>query len=112
MAGTISINEALAAAWTYCAPARAKDIPYPRGFWPDVARVAVAIYEQQSLTPTLDFHPTRSGHGFNEPESTGENATKRRGKNSRGTSTTSASERAANTARLLAMLAAKEEPTK
>ena len=55
-------EEALAAAWTYCAPNRAPDV-FPRGFWPDVARVAMEMFAQQSTTPVLDFQPTRCERG-------------------------------------------------
>lgn len=58
----MSPNECLALAWTYCAPKR---IPseFPRGFWPDVARVAMAMFEQQTAEPVLDFRPTRCERG-------------------------------------------------
>lgn len=35
--------------------------PFPRGFWPDVARVAVEMMKQKTLDPVLDFRPTMSG---------------------------------------------------
>lgn len=83
-------DEALAAAWTYCAPSREKSTPYPRGFWPDVARVAIAMVTQNTTTPNLDFTPTRcSNAGLNKPRSA-----------RRGTAKT----RAENTAALLAEL--------
>lgn len=59
-------DEALAAAWTYCAPNRERSA-FPCGFWPDVARVAMAMFEQQTTVPALDFQPTRCERG-NAPE--------------------------------------------
>ena len=57
-------DEALAAAWTYCAPGRLKqpELPYggfPTGFWPDVARVAVEMIMQDTFEPQLNFRPAR-----------------------------------------------------
>jgi len=62
-------DECLSAAWTYCAPNRAKftNADFARGFWPDVARVAMAMYTQQSTTPELDFRPCMCERG-NSPE--------------------------------------------
>lgn len=59
-------EEALAAAWTYCAPNRAPGV-FPRGFWPDVARVAMEMFTQQTTNPRLDFRPTMCERG-NAPE--------------------------------------------
>lgn len=53
----LSSEQALAAAWTMLAPGRDKEL-VPRGFWPDLARVAIEIYAQQTLEPTLNFRPT------------------------------------------------------
>ena len=52
-------DQALSAAWTYCAPNRLKltNADWPRGFWPDVARVAMAMYTQDTTVPQLDFRP-------------------------------------------------------
>lgn len=42
---------------------------FPRGFWPDVARVAVEMAKQDTLTPVLDFRPTHcSRGGFEQPK--------------------------------------------
>jgi hypothetical protein len=61
-------EEILSAAWTYCAPGRVADMQFPRGFWPDVARVAVEMALQNSLEPVLDFRPTTcSRGGFEAP---------------------------------------------
>jgi hypothetical protein len=62
-------DECLSLAWTYCAPNRAKftDADFARGFWPDVARVAMAMFAQQTGTPSLDFRPTMCQRG-NAPE--------------------------------------------
>ena len=63
----MTANEALAAAWTYCAPNRAPDA-FPHGFWPDVARVAMEMFAQQTANPSLDFIPTRCVRGsYPEP---------------------------------------------
>lgn len=58
----MTANECLSAAWTHCAPQRAPG-DFPRGFWPDVARVAMAMFEQQTRSPALDFRPTRCERG-------------------------------------------------
>ena len=52
-AHSLTPDEILAAAWSTCAPNRAPG-PFPRGFWPDVARVAVF----KTLNLPLDFRPT------------------------------------------------------
>lgn len=59
-------EEALSFAWTHCAPQRSPDA-FPQGFWPDVARVAMAMFEQQTPNPVLDFRPTKCELG-NSPE--------------------------------------------
>jgi len=67
----MSPDDCLSAAWTHCAPNRIKGIgepghytdPFPRGFWPDVARVAMAMFEQQTKFPTLGFRPTMCSRG-------------------------------------------------
>jgi hypothetical protein len=59
-------DECLSLAWTYCAPNRLKltePNSFARGFWPDVARVAMAMYAQQTAQPTLDFRPTSCERG-------------------------------------------------
>jgi hypothetical protein len=58
----LTADECLGAAWSLCAPGRTKGL-FPRGFWPDVARVAIEMHIQQSLTPTLSFRPTMCGRG-------------------------------------------------
>lgn len=90
---------ALAAAWTYCAPQRSHDALFPRGFWPDVARVAVEMFAQQTTTPELSFQPTRCTRG-NSPEPAASQPKRSAGK-------ISAAQKAANTAALLAALAEK-----
>jgi hypothetical protein len=64
----LTADECLARAWTHCAPKRKviEALPFggfPTGFWPDVARVAMAMFEQQTATPLLDFRPTMCEHG-------------------------------------------------
>lgn len=58
----MTIDEALALAWTHCAPNR-EPKAFPRGFWPDVARVACAMFEQQTAEPQLSFRPTMCVRG-------------------------------------------------
>jgi hypothetical protein len=59
----------LEAAWKHCAPGAATERGFPRGFWPDVARVAVEMALQNSQEPTLDFTPTKcSRGGFERPK--------------------------------------------
>jgi hypothetical protein len=58
----MTADECLSAAWTHCAPDRSPD-QFPRGFWPDVARVAMGMFEQQTATPVLDFRPTKCERG-------------------------------------------------
>lgn len=62
-------DECLSAAWTYCAPNRLAitSADFARGFWPDVARVAMAMFVQQSASPTLDFRPTSCERGEAPP---------------------------------------------
>ena len=55
-------EQALALAWTYCAPNRVPS-DFPRGFWPDVARVAMEMFTQQTATPELSFRPTMCSRG-------------------------------------------------
>lgn len=65
----MTTEEALSAAWTYCAPSRSKEFNFPRGFWPDVARVAVEMVVQDTFEPSLDFIPTTcSRGGFERPK--------------------------------------------
>lgn len=66
MAYSMTPSESLSLAWTYLAPGREQSA-FPHGFWPDVARVAMAMFEQQSTDPKLDFRPTRCERG-NYPE--------------------------------------------
>src|SRR5436853_6651251 len=49
----LSPEDILEPAWSTCAPGRVPG-PFPRGFWPDVARVAVF----KALNLPLDFRPT------------------------------------------------------
>lgn len=58
----MSPDECLSAAWTHCAPNRAKG-SFPRGFWPDVARVAMEMFAQQTMNPKLSFRPTMASRG-------------------------------------------------
>jgi hypothetical protein len=51
-------EEILLAAWRVCAPQAETSRGFPRGFWPDVARVAVEITKQETAEPELDFRPT------------------------------------------------------
>jgi hypothetical protein len=68
-------DECLSAAWTYCAPNRLKITEpndFARGFWPDIARVAMAMFAQQTKFPELDFRPTMCERGsFAEPKVVG-----------------------------------------
>jgi hypothetical protein len=59
----MTTDQALALAWTHCAPSRSQEALFPRGFWPDVARVAVEIMRQGTSTPVLDFRPTKCERG-------------------------------------------------
>ncbi len=66
----MTTDEALALAWTYCAPNRSQ-CDFPRGFWPDVARVALEIFEAQTNDVVLDWQPTRCERGsYPEPKAT------------------------------------------
>ncbi len=80
----------LGKAWTTCAPSRIRDLPFPRGFWPDIARVAVHL----ALGLDVSFRPTMCLQG-NSPAPLQSSGRKSPGK-------ISAEEKAANTARLLA----------
>lgn len=64
---SLSADEALALAWTYCAPHRLQSLPFPTGFWPDVARVAMEMFAQQTANPQLSFRPAKCERG-NYPE--------------------------------------------
>ena len=65
----LTVDKALSAAWTFCAPERDKAMPFPRGFWPDVARVAAEMMAQDTLEPNLNFTPTKcSRGGFERPK--------------------------------------------
>lgn len=59
----LSTDAVLLAAWNTLRTHQdgEKLTPFPRGFWPDVARVAVEMMKQQTLDPELDFRPTMSG---------------------------------------------------
>jgi hypothetical protein len=64
----LGTDEILLAAWKHCAPTAAVENGFPRGFWPDVARVAVEMEKQQTLEPVLDFKPTMCQRGgFERP---------------------------------------------
>lgn len=64
----IETDVALRAAWKLCAPT-ANTEHFPRGFWPDVARVACEIIRQNTLEPVLDFKPTKCTRGgFESPK--------------------------------------------
>lgn len=66
----MTADDYLSAAWTHCAPNRTP-IDFPRGFWPDVARIAVEMAMQETLVPTLNFRPTMCDRGnFPEPKIT------------------------------------------
>jgi hypothetical protein len=57
----MTADEILEASWRSLADNPKLDNGFPRGFWPDLARVAVEMALQGTLTPELDFRPTRSG---------------------------------------------------
>jgi len=62
-------DEILTAAWKLCAPTATVEQGFPRGFWPDVARVAVEMALQNTLEPILNFAPTKCGRGgFEAPK--------------------------------------------
>ena len=64
----MSPDEILISAWKLCAPSADTSRGFPRGFWPDVGRVAVEMALQQTLEPELDFKPTAcSRGGFEAP---------------------------------------------
>lgn len=96
-----SAEELLIAAWKLLAPNANTSRGYPRGFWPDVARVAIEMLRQGTFSPTLKFRPTTCARGsFPEEETLAPKA--KAGANK--ASSTSAAQRAANTAALLARL--------
>lgn len=65
----MTTEEILIAAWKRCAPSADVSKGFPRGFWPDVARVAVEMQRQGTLEPVLDFEPTPcSRGGFEAPK--------------------------------------------
>ena len=66
----MTTEETLLAAWKLCAHTADTSNGFPRGFWPDVARVAVEIQRQQTLEPKLDFEPTKCGRGGFEASKT------------------------------------------
>jgi hypothetical protein len=101
----LTTEQLLLAAWKSLAPGADTSRGFPRGFWPDVARVALEMQRQQTITPTLDFQPTTCGRG-DWPEET-RLVTERP---ARSKSTVSAATRAANTARLLAALQGSLKP--
>lgn len=89
----------LKAAWKRLAPA-ADTSRFPRGFWPDLARVAVEMALAHSADISLNWQPPMCTRGsWPEPEP----RPPRTGTRSRG-GKISAAERAANTAKLLAAL--------
>lgn len=85
MTEQINAKEAFDLAWRRLAPCAPRDLPAPTGFWPDVARVAVAIALSGDPDVPLDFSP----HTFQLIPTTSIKET-----------------RAANTAALLAKLSA------
>jgi len=97
-------DELLAAAWKKLAPAANTSGGFPRGFWPDVARVAIEMHLQQTLDPVLPFRPTMCSTG-NWPEPrvvAGDKPAKRSAAGG-----ADKAQRAANTAALLARLSQK-----
>jgi hypothetical protein len=84
----------LSTAWTQLAPGRDQSTAFPRGFWPDLA--VVAVYLALDIPLPDDFRPTRCVRG-NIPEPMQTAAKTSAGK-------ISAAQRAANTAALLAGL--------
>lgn len=58
---SLTTDEILGAAWRALAENPNMDKGFPRGFWPDLARVGVEMALQGTLEPMLDFRPTRSG---------------------------------------------------
>jgi hypothetical protein len=54
-------EEILQAAWRSLAANPSMPNGFPRGFWPDLAAVAVEMALQGTLEPELDFRPTMSG---------------------------------------------------
>ena len=65
----MTTDEILKAAWKLCAPEANIEQDFPRGFWPDVARVAVEMCLQATYTPQLNFRPTHSSRGgFEQPK--------------------------------------------
>jgi hypothetical protein len=92
----VTAEQILCAAWSSSAPGRDPNLDFPRGFWPDIARLAVEMALQDTLQPNLDFTPTRCAKGnFPQPANTP-------GKSSAGKISPSA--KAANTAALLAAI--------
>lgn len=77
-------------AWKSLAPGADTSRGFPRGFWPDVARVAVEMALQETLEPELNFRPTRCERGS--------------GLEAQSAKKTKAKSRAENTAALLAQL--------
>lgn len=61
---SLTTDAVLQAAWKALRTHKEDDklLPFPRGFWPDVARVAVEMMRQKTLDPELDFLPTMSGN--------------------------------------------------
>lgn len=81
----------LLAAWKRGAPMARTDTGFPRGFWPDIARVAVEMALQETTDPDLgDFRQTAR-----KPNPTGKSAASK------------AKTRAENTAALLEAIRAK-----
>src|SRR3954469_24395621 len=54
----MTTEEILLVAWKRCAPDAVTERGFPRGFWPDVARIAVEMALQGTTEPELDFRPT------------------------------------------------------
>lgn len=60
-------DDYLIAAWRRCAPNALVERGFPRGFWPDVARVAVELALAGRLDAPLSFRPCMCVRG-NWPE--------------------------------------------
>lgn len=88
----------LLAAWNRLAPGADTSRGFPRGFWPDVGRVAVEMALAQDVNVELSFRPTMCVRGsWPEPRTSRTGTKSHDGK-------ISAAARAANTARLLVVL--------
>ena len=72
-------DEALKRAWTLLAPGRDQSAPLPRGFWPDLA--VVAVHEALGLPLPPDFRPTRCERGSYPQPAPAKNKAKSRAEN-------------------------------